>query len=109
MTVRFTSCRELADNGEAVVQLSKHYWDIEQNVTTATIILPWFPSSAKKAKEKATMALYSMLLSYVSLRRKSSTPTTDPIDLFISQEVSDNGIVEVSPTLDRSRYILMLQ
>ena len=95
MTVRMASCRELSEDGEAVSRLAKHYWAIEKSATPITMLFPWFPSSAMKAKQKETLALYNMILSYVTARRKSSTPTMDPIDLFISQGISDDHIVGV--------------
>ncbi|KAF8802731.1 cytochrome P450 [Phlegmacium glaucopus] len=93
MTVRMATCRELSDDREAVSRVAKHYWDIEKSATPVSVLLPWFPSSARKAKQNATMALYNMLLSYVNVRRKASTPSMDPIDFFISQGISDDTIV----------------
>jgi hypothetical protein len=98
MTVRMASCRELSENREAIAQLAKNYWEVEKNGTAVTILFPWFPSLAKRAKKKATMALYNLFLSYVDLRRKSSIPSNDPIDLFISQGLSDGEIINVGPS-----------
>lgn len=98
MTVRMASCRELSENRAAVAQLAKHLLSIEKSASPVSVLLPWFPGSAKKAKHKATTALYTLLLSYVHLRRKALTsqlPSMDPIDLFISQGAPDDTIVEV--------------
>ena len=97
MTVRMDSCRELSENREAIAQLEKKYWEIEKNGTAVTILFPWFPSFAKRAKRKATKDLYNIFLTYIDLRRKSSTPSNDPIDLFISEGLSDNDIIAVRP------------
>jgi hypothetical protein len=103
------SCRELSDDREAVTRIAKHYWSIEKNGTHVTMLLPWFPSFARKAKQKATMALYATILSYVTARRKALTLSiVDPIDFFISQELSNDTIVGVRPPCDFSRYRLML-
>jgi hypothetical protein len=110
MIVRIASCRDLSEDKEAVTRLGKHYLIIEKNATPVTILFPWFSGSTKKAKQKATMALYTTLLSYVAARRKSPTPPDmDPIDFFISQGISDDTIVGVRPPYDFSRYVLMLQ
>jgi hypothetical protein len=98
MTVRMASCRELSEDREAIAQLAKIYWEIEKNGTAVTVLFPWFPSFAKRAKKKATMALYNVFLSYIDIRRKSSTPSDDPIDLFISQGLSDDDIIVVGPS-----------
>ena len=92
------SCRELSEDREMIAQLVKTFWDIEKNGTAVTILFPWFPSFAKRAKRKATKTLYNILLSYVNLRRKSSTPSNDPIDLFISEGLSDRDIIQVRPS-----------
>ena len=100
MIVRVASCRELSDDREAVTRLANHYWAIEKNGTHVTMLLPWFPSFARKAKQKATVALYATLLSYITARRKSPTLSdTEPIDLFISQGLSNDTIVGVRPPL----------
>ena len=99
MTVRMASCRELSEDREMIAQLVKTFWDIENNGTAVTILFPWFPSFAKRAKKKETKTLYNILLSYVNLRRKSLTPSNDPIDLFISEGLSDRDIIQVRPSL----------
>ena len=102
MTVRMASCRELSEDKTAISQLAKLYWEVEENVTPVTILLPWFPGSAKKAKQKATRALYNIFLSYINLRRKVAIPSNDSIDLFIAQGISDHRIVEVNSAFNRS-------
>ena len=95
MTVRMASCRELSENRETISRLAENYLEIEKNGTPLTVLFPWFPSSAKRAKKKATMVLYNTFLSYIDIRRKSSVPSNDAIDFFISQGLSDDIIVEV--------------
>ncbi|KAF8804683.1 cytochrome P450 [Phlegmacium glaucopus] len=95
MTVRMASCRELSENKETVSRLAKHYWDMEKGVSAFATLLPWFPSPSRRAKEKATMGLYKILMSYVHLRRNASTLTSDPIDFLISQGIPNNSIVEI--------------
>jgi sterol 14-demethylase len=97
MTIRMASCRELSADKEAIDRLGQHFRDIEKNATPITVLFPWFPGSSKRAKRKATQALYDLLLSYVNLRRNASIPSSDPIDLFISQGLSDSIIIEVRP------------
>jgi hypothetical protein len=99
MTVRLASCRELSEDREAVAQLANKFWEIEKNGTAVTSILfPWFPSFARRAKIKATKALCNIFLTYIDLRRKSSTPSNDPIDFFISEGLSDDDIIAVRPS-----------
>ena len=109
MTVRMATCSELSEDRAAISRLAKHYWDIEKNSPPLSVLFPWLPSFARKAKKKATKALYTMLLSYVNVRRKTSTESMEPIDFFISLGLSDNMIVGVSSSCDISIYMLMLQ
>lgn len=96
MTVRMATCRELADDKQAVKKLAQYYWNIEKSATPFASLLPWFPGSAKKAKERATMGLYHLIGSYVKLHRDASTPSTDPIDVLMAQGISDDNILGVS-------------
>jgi hypothetical protein len=106
MTVRMASCRELSEDREAIDQVAKNFWKIEQNGTPVTVLFPWFPGSSKRAKKEGIRALYNLFLSFIDLRRKASTPSSDPIDLFISHGLSDDVIVEVCPSRLRSMMIM---
>jgi hypothetical protein len=107
MTVRLASCRELSEDKEAIAQLAKSYLEVEENATPLTVLVPWFPGSAKRAKIKATKTLYKIFLSFIELRRNASVPNNDPIDLFISQGLSDDKIIAVRPSWLRSVTILI--
>jgi hypothetical protein len=95
MTIRLGTCKELAEDKEAITQLAGHYWNLEKSTTPVSVLLPWFPGPAKKAKAKATMGLYTLLSSYVRLRRGASTPTMDSLDHLIGQGLSDGDIISV--------------
>lgn len=95
MTVRMATCQELANDKKAIDDIAKHYWAIEKSATPVSLLLPWLPSAAKKAKEKATTDLYNTLLKYVDLRRKAGSESTEPIDLLLAQGHSDPSIIGV--------------
>ena len=96
MTVRMATCKELADDKQAVEKLAQYYWNIEKSATPFATLLPWFPGSAKRTKENATMALYHLIGSYVKLHRDAPSPSTDPIDVLMAQGISDDNILGVS-------------
>jgi len=96
MTVRMATCEELSNDRKAIDNLTRSYWTLEKSATPVALLLPWFPSSAKKAQEKSTIALYTLINDFVQLRRKSPVPSTDPIDILIGQGNSDETIVGVS-------------
>ena len=95
MTVRMGSCRELAANLEEVNQLQKEYWTLEKAATPVALLLPWFPSKAKKDKETATKNLFTKLYGYVEQRRAAEVPNSDAIDVMISQGLKNEEIIGV--------------
>jgi len=96
MTVRMATCQELSANQQAIADLKRHYLEMEQKSTPASVLLPWFPSPARKKKAKASLELYLLLQKYVTMRREAKTPSSDPIDLLISNGDSDEFIIRVS-------------
>ncbi|KAJ7081264.1 cytochrome P450 [Mycena epipterygia] len=93
ITVRIATCRELAGDSAAVSSLSDLYWLLEQGTTPVGVLLPWFPSPARKAREKATAELFGMLYTYVELRRNATVPSSDAFDVLISQGASTEVII----------------
>ena len=96
MTVRMATCRELAEDKQAVEDLTRHYLNVEQSNTPVSLLLPWFPGPAKKAKDKATLDLYLLINKYVTMRREATIPSMDPIDLLIANGDSNEAIIFVS-------------
>lgn len=96
MTVRMATCEELAKNQEDIKHLMQHYQDIDESATPVNVLLPWFPSQARKAQGKATRALFTLLQKYVDLRRKAAVPSSDPIDTLMAHGDTDESIVGAS-------------
>ncbi|KIM37022.1 hypothetical protein M413DRAFT_448749 [Hebeloma cylindrosporum] len=93
MTVRMATCRELAEDKQAIQDLRKHYFDMEQSRTPVSALLPWFPGPAKKLKAKASLDLYILVMKYVTMRRKAGAASSDPIDILITNGDSDEVII----------------
>jgi len=98
MTVRLATCQELAENKDDIERLTQHYWDLEKSATPMALLLPWFPSRAKKAQKNSTRALFTLLYKYVDLRRKAPVPSSDPIDTLIAYGDTNEAIVGVIPS-----------
>jgi hypothetical protein len=96
MTVRMATCRELAENKQAIENVRRHYFDMERNNTPVSLLLPWFPSPAKVLRTKATLQLYFLIKKYVTMRRETKIPSSDPIDLLIANGDSNEVITTVS-------------
>jgi sterol 14-demethylase len=99
MTVRLAACREIAEDKVAVSKLIGIYWDLERGVSPISVLLPWFPSAARKRKNTATKELYMMLYTYIEARRNAVVPNTDTIDVFIADGCSTATIVSVRKSL----------
>jgi hypothetical protein len=54
LTIRAAGCREIADSVEECKKLEKLYWQVEKGATPTSVLLPWFPSPARKQKVAAT-------------------------------------------------------
>jgi len=92
MTVRMATCQELADDPKKIEELTQHYWNLEKSATPFALLLPWFPGSSKRMKEKSTLALYNLLLKLVQKKRDASS-ALDPIDILIQNGDSDDAII----------------
>ena len=90
------TCRELAEDKQAIQDIRRHYFDMEQSTTPVSVLLPWFPGPAKKTKLKATGELYLLIRKYVTMRGETKTPSSDSIDLLIANGDSDEVIISVS-------------
>jgi hypothetical protein len=88
------TCRELASDLSAVARLRKHYLILEKSATPVALLLPWFPSPAKHAKEASTKVLYTMLWDYIEERKAASAPSSDAIDVLLGQGLSNDVIIQ---------------
>lgn len=100
MTVCMATCRELASDLKELDKLKHDYWTLEKSATPAALLLPWFPSKAKKAKEAATERLYMKLYDLVEKRRAAKVPTADTIDLLMAEGLDNGSIIEVRDLLE---------
>jgi hypothetical protein len=94
--VRLASCRELADDVDAVSHLAKLFWDLEKSNSPITLVFPWLPSPANQAKAKVTIVLHKTIARYVAMRRNAVVPANDGIDVLIADGKDDEVIIQVS-------------
>ncbi|KAF9482298.1 cytochrome P450 [Pholiota conissans] len=94
MTTRMASCDELSKDLDAISEIQKLYWMLEKSATPTALLLPWFPSRAKKNKEIATKELFMKLKGFVDMRREAKVPSSDAIDILIGQGQSTPEIVQ---------------
>lgn len=103
MTVRMSTCTELAQSREAVATLSKLYKDLENSAAPLSLLLPsWFPKAvaARNLKQSATNQLCDILSGYVDVRRQADIPrSSDAMDYLIAQGSSNQEIVDVGLSL----------
>ena len=107
MTIRVGCCEELATDPRAVQKISDLYWQYEKGVTPMSLLLPWFPSMARKQKNQAIRGLYSMLSHHVDVRRKAKQLTSDAYDVLIAEGEDNATIVEVCVTVTPLSWTLI--
>jgi len=96
MTARVIACHNLAKNKSDLRKIRELFMTLQTSATPASLLLPWFPGSARKAKKQATTELYTMFYTYVENRRHAE-PTNDGIDLLIADGEITQNIVGMSP------------
>jgi len=98
MTARVTTCHDLMKNEVDLRRIGELFRTLQTSATFTSLLLPWFPSSARKAGKEAVTELFTMLHTYVETRRHAEL-TNDAIDVLIADEETTPTIVGVSPTL----------
>ena len=96
MTVRITTCSELAEDWAAIDRLFGLYWKLEKSATPVGLLLPWLPSNARRDKKQATADMYNMLSGYVHSRKSAQESGSDAIDLLIARGDDNTSIIGVS-------------
>ena len=96
MTVRMTTCSELAEDWAAIDRLFGLYWKLEKSATPVALLLPWLPSNARRDKMQATADMYNMLSGYVDSRKSAQESGSDAIDLLIARGEDNTNIIGVS-------------
>ena len=95
MTARMTTCHDLTKNEADLKRIGELFMTLQTSATPASLLLPWFPSPARKAKKQATAEMYTILRTYVESRR-SAELTSDAIDVLISSGETTQKIIEVN-------------
>ena len=96
MTARMATCHDLTKNEADLKKINELFMTLQTNATPTSLLLPWFPSPARKTGKEATTELFTMLYTYVENRRHAE-PTSDAIDVLIADGETTQNIVEVSP------------
>ena len=95
MTVRMATCREFAQDIQAVDEVHRQFWILEKSATPTRLLLPWFPGPARRRNDAATKELYMTLYTVVEKRRAAETPSSDAIDLLIAEGFENGEIIQV--------------
>ena len=95
MTARMTTCHDLTKNEGDLKRIGELLATIQTSSTPASLLLPWFPGPARMSKKQATAEMYTILYTYVEIRRRAE-PTNDTIDILISSGETTEKIIEVS-------------
>ena len=104
MTARMIACHDLTKNEADLKKIGGLLLTFLTSGTPASLLLPWFPSPARKAGKEATTELFTMLYAYVEIRRHAE-PASDAVDLLIADGETTQAIVGVSPTEGRAKFV----
>jgi len=96
MTVRMTTCRDLAGNETDLKKIGELFLTLQTSATPTSLLFPWFSSPARKTGKEATTEMYTTLYTYVESRRQAEL-TSDAIDFLIADGDTNQNIVAVSP------------
>ena len=96
MTARMATCHDLTKNEADLKKIGELFMTLMTSTTPASLLLPWFPSPARRRGKQATADLYTVLYTYVETRRHAEL-TSDAIDVLIADGETTQSIVEVSP------------
>ncbi|KAF8238323.1 cytochrome P450 [Tricholoma matsutake] len=95
LTVGMTTCRELLENLGDLKRLQSDYFRLEKSATPAAVLFPWLPGYSQIRRIVALKNLYFSLLKYVKMRRAAPVPSSDAIDLMLTQGKTDQEIIGV--------------
>ncbi|KAJ7465108.1 cytochrome P450 [Mycena latifolia] len=94
LTVRMGSCHELAEDKKTVARMAELLDVVDDNSTPASLLLPWFPSPARRTKDRAIKELFTTVESYVEIRRTASVRTSETIDYLLGEGHSPRSIIQ---------------
>ena len=93
------TCHDLVKNEADLKKISELFLTFQTSSTPISLLLPWFPSPARKAGKEATTELFTMLYTYVETRRDAEL-TSDAIDVLIAEGETTQNIVGVSAAVE---------
>jgi hypothetical protein len=96
MTAQILICRDLAKNGTDLKKIEELFLTLQASATPASLLLPWFPSPARKRVKRATIELFTMFYTYVKTGRNAE-PTSNAIDVLIADGGTTQDIASVGP------------
>ncbi|KAG6824825.1 hypothetical protein H0H93_001483, partial [Arthromyces matolae] len=94
LTIRVSTCRELADDVEATTQFQQDFSALEKTSSPVTLLLPWLPTRARKNEQMANEKLRATVRTYVEKRQAATTPSPDAIDVLLSRGLTGERIID---------------
>lgn len=95
MTVRLTSCNDLANDYNSVMELRGYFDDVEKTVDPVGYCFPFLAKNQEKTRNTAIKSIYLFLRRYVQQRRNATTPSSDAIEWLMAQGLEDDKITSI--------------
>ncbi|KAF8186070.1 cytochrome P450 [Mycena galopus ATCC 62051] len=105
LTVRMGSCRELAEDRDAVSRMSVFLDNLEKNGTPTAHLLPWFPSPARRAIIRNNRAIFDLVKPFVEIKRAATERSSDTIDLLFEAGFAPDNVVELVLGVINAGYV----
>ena len=95
LTTRTLAFREIADSPELVAKVAELYWLAEKGSTATSVLLPWFPSPARRLRLAASTEMYTLCKKIYDERVAEGKEVDDAVQILM-QEGDDFGkIIQV--------------
>lgn len=111
MTAHMTTCNDLTENEANLKKIGQLFLTLQTGATPTSLLLPRFPSPARKMVKAASTELFTMLYTCIETRRNAGFLTSDAIDILIADGETTQNIVGVSPVpkvCDAPRWLTRL-
>ena len=99
LTIRVGGSHPVADDSALVKRFEELYLHLENATTPTAMLLPWFPSPARKRKVQSTTELYMIMKKDVDDRVKDGKRYEDAVQVLLDAGDDINSVVAASSAI----------
>lgn len=95
LTTRTLGFAEIADDPELSRHVANLYWMADKGSTPLSILMPWFPSKARKMRVAASTEMFMICKGLYEERLKKGKTVDDAVQALVDEGISFQMIAEV--------------